>query len=93
MRALLILATIAGFGLGILFIAVSGFVLQGVNNTGPQDKLTAALFVAFIVLCFAAPVAGWALRSSLPAAAVQAIAWSPVLIGVVVMMLEPLLTR
>jgi len=92
MRILLVLATIIDLGIGVLFIAVSGFVLQGVNNTGPESMPTAVGFVAFVILCFAAPVAAWALRGRLPAAAVQAIVWSPVAVVALVSMLEPLFT-
>lgn len=80
MRVLLVLATLADIGAGLLFIAVSGFVLYGVNNTGPDSVPTAVAFVTFIVLCFAAPVAAWVLRGRLPDPAIQAIAWMPIAI-------------
>lgn len=84
MRILLILATIADIGIGILFIAVSGFVLQGVNNTGPGDMPTAVFFVGYIVLCFAAPLVAW-LWKDLKDEWKQVIAWSPVAIGAIAM--------
>jgi hypothetical protein len=89
MRALLVVASIADVMLGVLLVAVSGFMLQGVNNTGPMDG--AFWFVLMVLLCFIAPVLGWVLRKRLPAPAVLAIAFSPILIGAVVMLLEPLL--
>ncbi len=54
MTILLIVATIADLALGVLLVAVSGFILQGVNNTGPMDG--AIWFVLMVLLCFAAPV-------------------------------------
>jgi len=58
MLAVLVLATVVDLAL----VAVSGVVLQGVNNTGPMMP-EAALFVAFVALCVVAPVAAWILRA------------------------------
>jgi hypothetical protein len=88
MRILLIVATIADLALGVLLVAVSGFILQGVNNTGPMDG--AIWFVLMLLLCFAAPVLGWVLRKRMPPPAVLAIAFSPIIIGALVLLAEPL---
>ncbi|MCU0790931.1 MAG: hypothetical protein MUE79_07765 [Nitratireductor sp.] len=90
MRIALVLAAIADIALGVLLIAVSGFVLQGVNNTGPQMP-EAIFLVLMIVLCFAAPILGFTLRSRLPAPATLALAFSPLIIAAVSLAAEPLL--
>ncbi len=90
MRIALVIAAIADIGLGVLLVAVSGFILQGVNNTGPQMP-EAIYFVALVLLCFAAPFLGFALRNRLPGPATLGIAFSPLLIAAAVLLLEPLL--
>ncbi|HSO47407.1 MAG TPA: hypothetical protein VLQ68_05700 [Rhizobiaceae bacterium] len=90
MRIALVIAAIADIALGVLLVAVSGFILQGVNNTGPQMP-EAIYLVAMIVLCFAAPLLGFALRNRLPAPATLAIAFSPMIIVAAVLLLEPVL--
>ena len=57
MIAVLAIATVIDLGLAVLLIAVSGFILEGVNNTGPMPG--SVWFVAFIVFCIAAPAAAW----------------------------------
>jgi hypothetical protein len=88
MTILLIVATIADLALGVLLVAVSGFVLQGVNNTGPMDG--AVWFVLMLVLCVAAPVAAWVVRKRMQPPGVLAIAFSPLIIGALVLLAEPL---
>jgi hypothetical protein len=56
MRYLLVAAMLADAALGVLLIAVSGFVLQGVNNTGPTDIASAVFLLLAIAVCFAAPL-------------------------------------
>lgn len=85
MLAVLILATLADLGLAALLVAVSGFVLQGVNNTGPMMP-EAALLVAFIALCVLAPLAAWILRAR--AARPALVLWTavaPLVVAAVVM--------
>jgi predicted membrane-bound mannosyltransferase len=78
MFILLILLTLADIGLGVLLIAVSGFILQGVNNTGPAPGSVA--FVLMVALCFLAPLGGWWLRARAGGWAVI-LAALPLLIG------------
>ena len=59
---ILILAARADAALAVLLVAVSGFVLQGVNNTGP-DAAGAAFVLAAIAICLVAPVAAFTLRA------------------------------
>jgi hypothetical protein len=90
MAALLILATLIDLGLAALLIGVSGFVLEGVNNTGPSMP-DAVILVAFIVFSIAAPLAAWARRSHARPAVTLIIAWAPAAIASIVLLLEPLL--
>ena len=85
MRALRILFVVADLALAALLVAVSGFMLQGVNNTGPAPY--AALYVAMIVWCVAAPLIGWMMRGR-PAAALVVTA-SPLVIALVATLSGP----
>jgi hypothetical protein len=58
--AILVVATLVDLGIAVLFVAVSGFILEGVNNTGPRPGAT--LFVLFVLFCIAAPIAAWVVR-------------------------------
>jgi hypothetical protein len=90
MAAALILATVADLALAALLVAVSGFVLQGVNNTGPMMP-EAALLVGMIVLCLLAPVAAWVLRARAAGpAAVLGAACAPLALAAAALLVEPL---
>lgn len=78
MKPVLILLTLADFALGVLLISVSGFVLQGVNNTGPAPG--AVVLVLLMALCFLAPLGGWWLRARAGGWA-MVLAAMPLLIG------------
>lgn len=91
MRAVLVLATIADLGLAALLVAVSGFVLQGVNNTGPLMP-EAAFYVASVALCVLAPAAAWILRArGARPAFVLWTAVAPLVVAAVVMAAEGVL--
>lgn len=80
MRALLIVAGLADLALGVLLVAVSGFILQGVNNTGPMMP-EAIFYVIVMGWCFIAPLAPWLLHIRLQAPARLAIILSPLVIA------------
>ncbi len=88
MAASLIIATVLDLALGVLLISVSGFILQGVNNTGPAMP-DAVLFVAMIILCFAAPLTAWLVRKRLPFPVVLVIAYAPLLFAGIALLTEP----
>jgi hypothetical protein len=91
MIAALVIATLADLGLAVLLVAVSGFVLQGVNNTGPVMP-DAALYVAYVGLCVLAPLAAWILRArGARPAFVLWTASAPLLLAALVLAAEPLL--
>ena len=67
MNIMMILAIIADLLLAVLLTAVSGFILQGVNNTGAMMP-EAALYVGFILLCIVASALAAILRKRQPLA-------------------------
>ena len=88
MRPALLLVTLADLALAILLLAVSGFVLEGVNNTGPMMP-EAIAFGAMLLACLACPAIAWMLRARLDPAAAIAIAAAPLAIAVAVMLAGP----
>jgi uncharacterized membrane protein len=92
MLAVLVLATLADLALAALLVAVSGFVLQGVTNTGPEMP-EAAFYVGYVALCVVAPVAAWMLRlRRARPALVLGMACAPLAIAALALVAEPLLT-
>jgi hypothetical protein len=91
--AALAIATLIDWALAALLMGVSGIILEGVNNTGPQMP-AAALLVAFVVFALGAPVAAWVMRRrAVPPGIVLALAAAPILIAGAVLLLEPAFTR
>lgn len=85
MPVALIIVTILDLALGALLVAVSGFILQGVNNTGPIDG--AAYFVLMMILCPAAALASWVLRRRIGEGWAVGLALVPLVLGAVALML------
>ena len=73
----LIAATIVDLGIAALLIAVSGFIV----SSGPESMHAGALgtfgLIAAILVCVAAPVAGFVLRARDRAQAGLIFAWLP----------------
>jgi hypothetical membrane protein len=88
MRAGLIIATIADLGLALFLVALSGFVLEGVNNTGPMMP-EAIFYVLFILLCLGAPALAWLRRRTLSPEAALGIAAIPLGLGMVALLVGP----
>lgn len=88
LSVVLVILNLLNLGLGILLISVSGFILQGVNNTGPMLP-EAMLYVAMIVVCFAVPLIVWAAHNVLPKSVSFAIAALPLAISAAVLLSEP----
>ena len=84
MTVLLVILTVANLALAALLVAVSGFILQGVNNTGPMMP-EAVFFVGFIVACLVAPAVAWAMRRRLAEGPVLAIAAAPLVVATLVL--------
>ncbi len=90
MVAILIVATLTDWALAALLVSVSGFILEGVNNTGPEMPAT-VLLVGFVVLALAAPVAAWVMRHrGSPAGLFLSFACAPIVIAGATLLLEPL---
>ncbi len=89
MVAVLAIATLIDVALAALLVGVSGFILEGVNNTGPEMP-AAALLVGFIILCVAAPIAAWWGRSrNWRPAPLIGLAYAPPAIAALVLLAEP----
>ncbi|MGB4949584.1 MAG: hypothetical protein WBO55_02975 [Rhizobiaceae bacterium] len=88
-RPFLIIVTVIDFAIATLLVAVSGFVLEGVNGRGDHVGDILA-FIAMIVICIAAPIAAWVLSSKLRPACTIILAASPIILGLLALMLEPL---
>ena len=87
------MATLIDWALAALLVGLSGFILEGVNNTGPQMP-AAALLVAFVLFALAAPVAAWVMRRhAVPSSIVLALAAAPIVIAGAVLLLEPAFAR
>jgi hypothetical protein len=84
MRVFLTIIGLADIAIGILLIAVSGFILQGVYNTGPMMS-DAIFYVAFVIWCFAAPLLAFVFRRRLSPTASTLIAASPAAIFLLLM--------
>lgn len=89
MVAILAIATLIDVALAALLVGVSGFILEGVNNTGP-DMPSAAMLVAFVIFALAAPITGWIMRKhGWRTGAVIALAYAPIEIAALVLLAEP----
>lgn len=89
MRALLVLVTVADAALAILLIAVSGFVLEGVNGGGPEMP-GAALFIAMIIVTLVAPFVAWGIRARAGDGAAVLTGALPLALAVLALLAEPL---
>jgi hypothetical protein len=74
---LLILASVADGLLAVLLIAVSGFVFGGGPEGGHGDPSEVAIWSAGLILCIAAPIAGFVLRSFGRTGGGLVVAWLP----------------
>ena len=89
MVAILVIATLINVALAALLVGVSGFILEGVNKTGPEMP-AAVLLVVFIILCVAAPLAAWIMRKRAVRPSVTlALAYAPIAIAALVLIAEP----
>jgi len=90
MVAVLVAATVLDWALAALVVAVSGFVLEGVNGTGPRIP-DAVLLVAFVVGALVAPIAAWTMKARhLGRRFYVSTAIAPLAIAGVVLLAEPL---
>ena len=88
MRLALILLTIADLALALLLVAVSGFVFEGVNNTGPQMP-DALIFGLLLLGAVAAPALAWLLRHRFDPPTILALAAAALVVAVGILMVGP----
>ena len=91
MRFLLVIITVLDLALAMLLISVSGFILQGVTNTGPMMP-EAIFYVFLIVSCFAFPLGAWVLRDRMMPGVPLLVAGLPLALAAIALLLPPLLT-
>jgi len=89
-KASLVLAAIVDLAIAALLIGISGFMF----GHGPQSMhagpLFAAAYIAAVAACVAAPVAGFILNAKAKRQAAQAVAWLPVAVAVIVLVVPAL---
>ncbi len=76
-RAFLIVAAIVDLALAVLLIGVSGFIVGGGPESMSAGRFSAAAYWAAVIVCIAAPVAGFILTKNGRAAAGLAAAFVP----------------
>jgi hypothetical protein len=80
LAALLVLATVADFGLAVLLIAISGFVFGGPEGLR-GDPASVAAWLGALVACLAAPAIGFLLRRRGYAGPGVLVAWLPPIVA------------
>lgn len=88
MGVLLTILAVADFALALLLVAVSGFILQGVNNTGPMMP-EAYYFIALIVAAVIAPTFALAMRRRLRPRTALTIAATPLVCAATALLIGP----
>ncbi|MDX2308227.1 MAG: hypothetical protein NW216_08315 [Hyphomicrobium sp.] len=88
MTGILVILTLIDIALAIFLVWVSGFILQGVNNTGPIMP-EAIYFVGLLVSCVALPALAWLLRTRLEAGMTLLIAALPPILFAMLLSLSP----
>jgi hypothetical protein len=87
-RILLVVLALGDLALGVLLVAVSGFILQGVYNTGPLMP-DAIFYVAFTIACFLAPLLVAILRKRMAMGAKLGIVAAPLAVAAFVLLISP----
>jgi hypothetical protein len=85
-KFLLVLAMIADLALAALLIGVSGFMFGGGPESMHAGALAAAGYIAAVIACIAAPIAGLIFSRRGKAALALAVAWMPVAGALVALM-------
>lgn len=86
--AILVLLTLANLALAVLMVAVSGFILQGVNNQGPMMP-EAIAFVALLIATLLAPATAWLIRKRAAPAVTGAVAAAPLAVAALLLVASP----
>ena len=76
-KALLIVAALVDLALAALMTALSGYIVGGGPESMHAKGFAAAAYWAAVVVCVAAPVAGFIFNKRVKAAAGLIVAWLP----------------
>ncbi len=77
-KLFLVLATVADLALATLLVAVSGFIFGGGPESMHAGSMAAAGYIAAVIACLVAPIAGFILDRRGKGAIGLAVAWIPV---------------
>jgi hypothetical protein len=84
---LLVVATVVDGALAALLIGVSGFWLGGGPESAHAGALAAVAFIAAVVACLAAPIAGFVFNKRSKTGLALAVAWLPAAGALLVLMM------
>lgn len=84
---LLVVATVVDGALAALLIGVSGFWLGGGPESAHAGVLAAVAFIAAVVACLAAPIAGFVFNKRSKTGLALAVAWLPAAGALLVLMM------
>ena len=84
---LLVVATVVDGALVALLIGVSGFWLGGGAESAHAGALAAVAFIAAVVACLAAPIAGFVFNKRSKTGLALAVAWLPAAGALLVLMM------
>ena len=88
-KFLLVIATVVDGALAALLVGVSGFLFGGGPESMHAGVLAAIAYVAAVIACLAAPVAGFILNKRGKPWAGLAVAWLPVAGALVALVIPP----
>ena len=87
--ALLVLATVIDLAVAALLVAVSGFVFGAGPESAHGGPLMLTAWIAMLIFCLAAPIAGFAARAYRRADAGAVVAWLPPLLALIALVIKP----
>jgi hypothetical protein len=88
-RAVLVVATIVDLGLAALLIAVSGFILGPGPESMHGEPWTTAGWVAMLIGCVVAPIAGFVLNARHKTGIALVVAWLPPAVALIAVSIPP----
>jgi hypothetical protein len=86
-KLLLVFAAIVDFGLAALLIGVSGFLFGSGPESIHGSMGFAAAYIAGVIACVLAPVAGFIFNAAGKPGAAQLVAWLPAAAGLVALVI------
>jgi hypothetical protein len=83
---LLVVATVVDGAIAALLVGVSGFLFGGGPESAHAGALAAVIFVAAVIACLAAPIAGFIFNKRGKTGLALAVAWLPSMGALLVLM-------